>query len=137
MESGMIVRRVCALPVELAAAQKMLDEEHEDLEQDENDNNLYALGQVGGHNVVLACLSAGQTGIGSVAAVATQLKATTCKWIRFGLMVGIGGGVPSKEDIRLGDVVVSQDQLSRETCSGNAVLMSTKVQWLWDSRTPC
>lgn len=40
--------------------------------------------------------------------MATQLKATF-KWIRFGLMVGIGGGVPSqKNDIRLGDVVVSQ-----------------------------
>jgi nucleoside phosphorylase len=98
---------VCALPVELAAAQEMLDDEHEDLEQDENDNNLYALGQVGGHNVVLACLPAGQTGIGSAAAVATQLKATF-KWIRFGLMVGIGGGIPGKENIRLGDVVVGQ-----------------------------
>ncbi|KAJ6111442.1 hypothetical protein N7523_007503 [Penicillium sp. IBT 18751x] len=28
--------------------------------------------------------------------------------LRFGLMVGIGGGVPSKTDIRLGDVVVSK-----------------------------
>jgi hypothetical protein len=29
--------------------------------------------------------------------------------IRFGLMVGIGGGIPNKDvDIRLGDVVVSQ-----------------------------
>jgi hypothetical protein len=29
--------------------------------------------------------------------------------LRFGLMVGIGGGVPSKEhDIRIGDVVVSK-----------------------------
>jgi nucleoside phosphorylase len=97
---------VCALPVELAAAKKMLDEQHEDLEQDEH-NNLYTLGRVGGHNVVLACLPAGQTGIGSAAVAATQLKATF-KWIRFGLMVGIGGGVPGREDIRLGDVVISQ-----------------------------
>ena len=86
----------------------MLDEEHETPEQDENDHNLYAVGRVGGHHVVLACLPAGQTGIGSAATVATQLKATF-KQIRFMLMVGIGGGVPSKEtDIRLGDVVVSQ-----------------------------
>jgi nucleoside phosphorylase len=85
----------------------MLDVEHEDLEQAENDPNLYALGQVAGHNVVLACLPAGQTGTVSAAAVATQLMATF-KWIRFVLMVGIGGGVPGKEDIRLGDVVVSQ-----------------------------
>jgi nucleoside phosphorylase len=97
---------VCALPVELAAAKKMLDEQHEDLEQDEH-NNLYTLGRVGGHNVVLACLPAGQTGIGSAAVAATQLK-TAFKWIRFGLMVGIGGGVPGREDVRLGDVVISQ-----------------------------
>jgi nucleoside phosphorylase len=33
----------------------------------------------------------------------------TFNGIRFGLMVGIGGGVPSEEnDIRLGDIVVSQ-----------------------------
>ena len=98
---------VCAIPVELAAAQKMLDEEHDDLEHDGHDSNLYALGRVGGHNVVLACLPAGQTGLGSAAVLATQLK-TTFKWIRFGLMVGIGGGVPGQHDIRLGDVVVSQ-----------------------------
>ena len=37
-----------------------------------------------------------------------QIQATFKK-IQFGLIVGIGGGVPSeKADIRLGDVVVSQ-----------------------------
>lgn len=102
---------MCALSIELAAAQEMLDEEHEDLGQEPHDNNLYTLGQVGGHNVVLARLPAGQKGGNAAAAVATQLK-TTFKWIRFGLMVGIGGGVPGKEDIRLGDVVVSQPNQS-------------------------
>ncbi|OCK98381.1 purine and uridine phosphorylase [Cenococcum geophilum 1.58] len=101
---------VCALPVELAAAQEMLDEEHEDLERDisDHDENLYSLGSVAGHNVVLVCLPAGRIGNNPAAAVATQMRATF-KGIRFGLMVGIGGGVPSAEvDIRLGDVVVSQ-----------------------------
>lgn len=101
---------VCALPVELAAAQLMLDEEHADLERDPADNhdNLYVLGSVNGHNVAIGYLPAGQTGIGSAAVVATQMLATFKK-IRFGLMVGIGGGVPSAHaDIRLGDVVVSQ-----------------------------
>jgi hypothetical protein len=48
---------VCALPVELAAAQEMLDEEHPDLERDaaDNDENLYALGSIGGHNVAIPC----------------------------------------------------------------------------------
>jgi nucleoside phosphorylase len=99
---------VCALHIELAAAQEMLDEEHEDLELDENDENLYSLGSIGGHNVVIVCLPAGRIGNNPAASVATQMRATF-KGIRFGLMVGIGGGVPSAEvDIRLGDVVVSQ-----------------------------
>jgi len=85
----------------------MLDEEHDDLERAENDENLYTLGSIAGHNVVLACLPAGQTGNNGTAALVTRLTATF-KSIRFGLMVGIGGGVPGTRDIRLGDVVVSQ-----------------------------
>jgi nucleoside phosphorylase len=101
---------VCALPEELAAARMMLDEEHHGLERDpaDNDENLYALGSMCGHNVAIVCLPAGRIGNNPAAAVATQMRATF-KAIRFGLMVGIGGGVPSAEaDIRLGDVVVSQ-----------------------------
>jgi nucleoside phosphorylase len=99
---------ICALPVELAAAQEMLDVEYEDLEQDEHDNNLYSLGRIGKHNVVIVCLPAGLIGNNPAATVATQMK-STFKSVRFGLMVGIGGGVPNAEaDIRLGDVVVSQ-----------------------------
>ncbi|KAF2812814.1 TPR repeat protein [Mytilinidion resinicola] len=101
---------VCALPAELAAAQEMLDEEHEDIERDVNDNdeNLYSLGSIAGHNIAIVCLPAGRIGNNPAAVVATQMK-TTFKGIRFGLMVGIGGGVPSAAvDIRLGDVVVSQ-----------------------------
>jgi nucleoside phosphorylase len=101
---------VCALPIELAAAQEMLDEEHCDLDRDpaDNDDNLYALGSINGHNVVIVCLPAGRIGNNPAAVLATQLRATF-KALRFGLMVGIGGGVPIAEaDVRLGDVVVSQ-----------------------------
>jgi nucleoside phosphorylase len=99
---------VCALPIELAAAQEMLDEEHQGLPQDANDSSIYTLGRIGGHNIVIACLPAGQIGYNSAASVAVQMK-STFNAIRFGLMVGIGGGVPSAEhDVRLGDVVVSQ-----------------------------
>ncbi|PVH98942.1 purine and uridine phosphorylase [Periconia macrospinosa] len=101
---------VCALPIELAAAQEMLDEEHDDLRRElgDNDENLYALGSISGHNVAIVCLPAGRIGNNPAATVATQMRATF-KGIRFGLMVGIGGGVPSAEaDIWLGDVVVSQ-----------------------------
>jgi nucleoside phosphorylase len=88
----------------------MLDEEHKDLEREANDENLYSLGSIGGYNVVIVCLPAGRIGNNPAAVVATQMRATFKK-IRFGLMVGIGGGVPSAEvDIRLGDVVVSKPQ---------------------------
>ena len=100
---------VCALSVELAAAKLMLDEKHEDaIRTDSNhDENVYCMGSVAGHNVVIGCLPAGRIGTTSAATVATQLQAAF-RNIRFGLMVGIGGGVPSAEaDIRLGDVVVS------------------------------
>ncbi|OJJ30904.1 hypothetical protein ASPWEDRAFT_54236 [Aspergillus wentii DTO 134E9] len=98
---------VCALSTELAAAEEMLDEVHEDIGRDENDNNIYSLGVLGGHNIVIVCLPAGLIGSNPAAAVAQQMKARF-RSVRFGLMVGVGGGVPSTADIRLGDVVVSQ-----------------------------
>jgi nucleoside phosphorylase len=55
----------------------------------------------------MASLPAGRTGTNSAAAVAGRTW-SVFPTFRFGLMVGIGGGVPSWEvDIRLGDVVVS------------------------------
>src|ERR1700759_1299814 len=87
---------VCALPIELAAAQEMLDEEHEDLEPDDHDHNLYSLGRINGHNVVIVCLPAGDIGTNPAATVATQMR-STFRSVRFGLMVGIGGGVPTSE----------------------------------------
>ncbi|KAI9774704.1 MAG: hypothetical protein M1839_001665 [Geoglossum umbratile] len=102
---------ICALPIELAAAQEMLDEEDECPSQCSSDSDLYTLGRIADHNVVLACLPAGQMGPQSAAAVAARMTSKFTS-IRFGLMVGIGGGVPSvAADIRLGDVVISQPYL--------------------------
>jgi len=50
---------------------------------------------------------AGQIGNNSAAIVTAQMRHTFGS-IRFGLMAGIEGGVLTKKDIRLGDVVVSQ-----------------------------
>ncbi|CEJ62927.1 hypothetical protein PMG11_11412 [Penicillium brasilianum] len=94
---------VCALPKEQTAARAMLDEEHEPLPTPRNDHNAYTLGSVCGHNVVIACLP--NMGTNPAATVATSMI-NTFQSIRFGLMVGIGGGIPSK--VNLGDVVVSQ-----------------------------
>ncbi|UKZ85974.1 uncharacterized protein TrAFT101_001813 [Trichoderma asperellum] len=105
-----LVGWVCALPAEAAAAKAALDSIHDDLPLDQNsvDCNNYVLGSLHGHNVVLAYPNSGVYGEVSVASVATQLHASF-KSVRFILLVGIAGGVPgTKEDIRLGDVVVSK-----------------------------
>jgi nucleoside phosphorylase len=99
---------ICALDIEMAAARLMLDATHDTLPQDSTDDNTYLLGEISGHNIVITCLPAGIYGTISAASVGVQVR-TTYPAIRFGLMVGIGGGVPSKQaDVRLGDVVVSK-----------------------------
>ncbi|KAF3921785.1 hypothetical protein AA313_de0202529 [Arthrobotrys entomopaga] len=98
---------LCALPIELAAAQALLDETHNDPPFDPLDDTSYTLGRTGNHNIVIGCLSAGQVGTCSAATIATRMRAKFHN-LRVGLMVGIGGGVPSTGDVRLGDVVVSQ-----------------------------
>ena len=106
---------ICALQDELAVSQAMLDEEHPDLLQAENDTNTYTLGQMGKHNVVLACLPSGTTGISAAATAARDLLRSFPR-VRFGLMVGVGGGAPSdpsddpRQDIRLGDVIVGNPE---------------------------
>jgi nucleoside phosphorylase len=98
---------VCALPRELAAARGMLDEVHQDLPAESIDCNAYTLGRIGSHNVVLACLPLGETGVVPAAVTVMRMK-STFRCIGIGLVVGVGGGVPSeKHDIRLGDVVVA------------------------------
>lgn len=98
---------ICALSSEFAAAKAMLDSTHPGLPQASSDHNSYALGEIAGHNVVIACLPAGVYGTTSATSVAKDML-STYREIRFGLMVGIGGGAPSNNnDIRLGDIVVS------------------------------
>lgn len=99
---------ISALPLEMAAAKAMLDETHGSLPTPDSDHNTYHLGEIGHHRIAIACLPAGVYGITSAAVVASQMLATfPC--IKFGLLVGVGGGVPNETtDIRLGDVVVSK-----------------------------
>ncbi|OQD63020.1 hypothetical protein PENPOL_c010G05213 [Penicillium polonicum] len=130
---------ICALPqTELVAAGAMLDDEHPVLHAaDPNDINSYLLGRIGDHNVVIACLPVEQTGKVPAATVAKDMV-RSFPAIRFGLMVGIGGGAPyygeqnegdidvdesddsededadEIQDIRLGDVVISLHSKSSE-----------------------
>ncbi|KAI1414950.1 hypothetical protein F5Y13DRAFT_178439 [Hypoxylon sp. FL1857] len=97
---------ICAVEVEYVAAQEFLDEEHPPLDFKDANDNIYTLGSIGQHRVVVACLSLDNYGLVSAANVAKDMLRTFTN-IRFGLMVGIGGGVPTTHDIRLGDIVVS------------------------------
>ncbi|KAL3472077.1 TPR-like protein [Aspergillus californicus] len=98
---------ICALPLEMTAAKTMLDKLHHQLSQPKSDHNAYTFGSISGHNIVVACLPSGVYGTTSAAVVLAHML-PTFPCLRFGLMVGIGGGVPSKDvDIRLGDVVIS------------------------------
>ena len=92
--------------VELAPVEAMLDEMHQSLSTSRNKNS-YTLGRMGAHNVVIAIMP--EIGNNSAASVATQLM-NDFKSIRFILLIGIGGGIPSddEDDICLGDVVVSK-----------------------------
>ena len=94
------------MPLEMAAARAMFDVVHADLPQPPADTNAYAFGSIGAFNVVVACLPKGEIGTHSAAIVATRMT-STFRSVNLYLMIGVGGGVPSrKHDIRLGDVVV-------------------------------
>ncbi|KAH2144726.1 hypothetical protein KXV68_005187 [Aspergillus fumigatus] len=94
---------------EMSAVRYMLDDEHPRLPTKQGDSNLYILGELSGHNVVIAWLP-GTQGKGAAAIVANNMQRTFAS-IKWRLLVGIGGGVPSRtHDIRLGDIVVSMPE---------------------------
>lgn len=103
---------IAALSHERAAAEALLDERHEKpagFERKQGDSNAYTWGKSGMHNIVITALPAGVYGTTITATLVTSLR-LSLPHIRTGLLVGIGAGVPQpdQEDIRLGDIVVSQ-----------------------------
>lgn len=98
---------ICALHTEYTAARAFLDEKRTFDSKVPQDNNEYTLGRVEKHNVVVAVCPDSEYGIAAAATVARDLVRSFPN-VRLGLMVGVGGGVPSsRHDVRLGDVVVS------------------------------
>ena len=82
----------------------MLDQVHANLlSKPPNDPDTYTLGSMGQHNIVMTYLLKRQIDPSQAAAVAEQIV-FTFPLIKFSLLVGIGGNVPTK--VRLGDVVV-------------------------------
>ena len=94
----------CALCEEAVAVELSLDEELECLTSSEK--YLYTFGRIGEHYVVIA--QPNDMGTVNAANLAVYVSHAFNN-VRFALMVGIGGGIPSEEkDIRLGDVAVSR-----------------------------
>lgn len=99
---------VCALSLERAAAEAVLDQQHESLPSPTVDDNVYTLGRIAEHNIVIASLPEGEYGVTRATQVLTDTLRTFPQLrYGYGLMVGIGGGCPGpNNDVRLGDVVV-------------------------------
>ena len=123
-----VVGWICALRTELAAAQAMLDEEYDtnNLQKDPLDDNIYTLGKIGNHKIVITCLSG--SGNTQATAAAIHMRYAFPK-LKYGFMVGIGGGAPSKRnDIRLGDIVVSDSVIQydsvKRTQNGEVIIAS-------------
>jgi nucleoside phosphorylase len=110
---------ICALPFEATAAMFMLDKIHDgEFPWRRGQESIYTAGSLSGHNVVIACLPKGEYAIGAAARVVGQLRLCFPN-LCFGLMVGIGAGVPGPEhDIRLGDVVVGTPEHTSGGCVG-------------------
>jgi hypothetical protein len=102
---------ICAIPTESIAASLFSDDEHGRPDfVSINDGNDYTLGKIAGHNVAIAVLPDGEYGQTAATAVVKDML-NSFPNVRVGLMVGIGGGAPTlKNDMRLGDVVVSSLQ---------------------------
>ncbi|KAF7122852.1 hypothetical protein CNMCM5793_000962 [Aspergillus hiratsukae] len=108
---------LCVLDYEYDVATALLDEEHDTPFKPHDDPSSYTVGRIGGHSVVIAKCT--RTGTANASTAVTHMLRTFDK-IRFGLMVGIGGGAAdapgshdprrSTTDILLGDVVVSKPE---------------------------
>ncbi|PYH39204.1 5'-methylthioadenosine/S-adenosylhomocysteine nucleosidase family protein [Aspergillus neoniger CBS 115656] len=95
---------ITALPKEQTAVLATLDSiYHQHIPTPASDKNIYTVGSIPPHNIVLICLPT--MGTTSAASAVTSLLHTFPS-IRFALLVGVAGGVP-RNGVRLGDVVVS------------------------------
>jgi len=98
---------IAPLPLELIAAKAVLDEDHGDIHVGDD---IYHGGKIGKHNVVMAVQP--KMGTDAASDLAARVRAAF-RNIKYFVVVGIGGGVPSygsagaQYQIVLGDVVIS------------------------------
>jgi hypothetical protein len=97
---------ICALADEFSIAKKMFDEVYSPLPPKGGDRNAYRYGRIANRNVVMVSMP--KYGNNVAAATATSLY-STFENLKYTVLVGIGGGVPSSvSDIHVGDVIVGE-----------------------------
>lgn len=97
---------ITATWMQFLAAKAIFDDHHQ---APEHDGNIirYHLGRIAKHNVILCYIPRNENDISATVKRAEDML-RTFQGIRVAILVGIGGGVPSRQhDIRLGDIVVS------------------------------
>ncbi|GIC85878.1 Pfs and NB-ARC domain protein [Aspergillus udagawae] len=107
---------ICALPREVNAVEALLDETYNRLRnehmKDYRDVNVYTIGRMGKHNIVVCPMP--RMGKVSAAGAATNLRFSFPN-LRLALLVGICGGVPfpssGASEIFLGDVLISDSMI--------------------------
>jgi hypothetical protein len=113
LEAKYTVVWIAPLEIEALAATKILDHLHDHVKftSGRNEEYLYTAGDINGHNIIIATFPAGHSyGVGAAASLARAVKAKFPN-LWFGLLVGVGAGLPDlsrvpPRDIRLGDVLV-------------------------------
>ncbi|KGQ00722.1 hypothetical protein PAAG_12614 [Paracoccidioides lutzii Pb01] len=102
-------KKFSLLPIRLGAEQLILDVAQEKPIQLPRDDNVYELGEIGSHNVVIACMPLNADGKASTAVAVVVVKVQlTFASVTFVLEIGVEREVPSQfVDIRLGDILVS------------------------------
>lgn len=98
----------CPLVIEQRAACLVLDRVHAGIaERSIGQTVLYTFGEIASYNVAIAGYPAGEVGLGVSGSMVSEVL-RDFPAIEFGLLVGIGAGIPSlHRDIRLGDVAVA------------------------------
>lgn len=126
---------ISAIETEYVAARQFLDEQHKSpISVHKSDQNHYTLGAIGQHKVVMAVFPKGENGVAAAAMAAKDMMQSFPN-VRVGLMVGVGGGVPSKRhDIRLGDVVVSAPTYYGERGNHGGVIQYDHAQTMQKRR---
>jgi nucleoside phosphorylase len=99
---------ICALPLEADAVLDLFDQHHDKdgsrYGKQEGDTNAYSTGRIGRHDVVLVHMPG--MGVYNATRVASNIQ-LSFNGIKIALVVGVCGGVPLKQPIILGDIIIS------------------------------